>query len=337
MNYFTGKNGVYIIAEIGGNHEGNFEYAKELTRLAASSGADAVKFQIYTGDTLVNPVLAPDRNKHFKKFQLTPDQYIELAKLCRELGTTFMASVWDPAALDYIDPFIEIYKIGSGDLTAYSVIRATMRFGKPIILSTGLADMAEVLHTVEFIRSIDPAYIEDKKLALLQCTAMYPIPDQDANLHVMETLHRQTGLPVGYSDHTVGMIAVETAVAMGAQIIEMHFTDTREGKEFRDHKVSATREEIAALILRIQKIRTLQGSHGKSPTPSELENKHPHSFRRGVYPARDIAAGTVICADDLVALRPCLGIGAEKFYQLVGMKARQDLKKYQELSFSLFE
>ena len=123
MNGLSGKNGPYLIAEIGGNHEGDFNYAIKLTELACKSGVDAVKFQIYTGDILVSSVESPDRNEHFKKFELTSNQYISLAEICYLSGVTFMASVWDPDAINWIDPYIKIYKIGSGDLTAYPIIK----------------------------------------------------------------------------------------------------------------------------------------------------------------------------------------------------------------------
>jgi len=337
MKYFEGKNGVFVIAEIGGNHEGNFEYAQRLTRLAADSGVDAIKFQIYSGDHLVNPLIDPDRNRHFKKFQLTRDQFIDLAKLCRQLDVIFMASVWDIDALSYIDEFMPIYKIGSGDLTAYSTIKRIAEIGKPIILSTGLADLEEVLHTMEFIYSIDPSYRVERKLALLQCTSMYPIPDEDANLNVMLTLREKTGLPVGYSDHTIGVTAVETAVAMGAEIIEIHFTDRREGKTFRDHFVSLTKTEIQMLIEKIQKIKKLQGGFDKTPTRAEIESNHVISFRRGLYPARNLKAGEVIREEDIVTLRPCIGLGAELFYEIIGRKLKVDVEKYQILSKECFE
>ncbi|MBM4305794.1 MAG: N-acetylneuraminate synthase [Deltaproteobacteria bacterium] len=327
---------VFVIAEIGGNHEGDFKYAQRLTRLAAESGADAVKFQIYSGDHLVNPLIDPDRNRHFKKFQLTKDQYIELAKLCGQLGVKFMASVWDMDAFTYIDKFVLIYKIGSGDLTAYNIIKKIAQKGKPIILSTGLANMEEVLHAVKFIYSINSSYRSEKKLALLQCSSMYPIPDEDANLNVMLTLKEKTGLPVGYSDHTVGTIAVETAVAMGAEIIEIHFTDTREGKTFRDHLISLTKEEIKSLIEKIRKIKKLQGGFEKKPTQSERESNHIISFRRGVYPNRDLNAGEIIKEEDLVTLRPCTGIEAESFFEVVGKKLLVDVRKGQILSLEYF-
>ena len=327
MDYFKSKNDVYIIAEIGGNHEGDFEYAKELTHLAAESGADAIKFQIYTGDSLVNSKYDPNRNKHFKKFELSKSQYIELAELCEKIGITFMASVWDIDAFSYIDKYMPIYKVGSGDMTAYNLIKKMVLTGKPLILSTGLATQKEVDNVVSFIESVDSEYISKRKLSVLQCTSMYPIPDEDANLNVMKTYMEKYNLPIGYSDHTIGMDAIETAVAMGAEIIEVHFTDTREGKEFRDHKVSATKDEIQALIKKIKKIKTLQGSFIKKPTKSEINSKHVDSFRRGVFAKKDLKEGTVLQEDDLISLRPLTGTCASNYYNLIGTKLQNDIDK----------
>jgi len=190
---------------------------------------------------------------------------------------------------------------------------------------------------MEFIYSIDPSYRVERKLALLQCTSMYPIPDEDANLNVMLTLREKTGLPVGYSDHTIGVTAVETAVAMGAEIIEIHFTDRREGKTFRDHFVSLTKTEIQMLIEKIQKIKKLQGGFDKTPTRAEIESNHVISFRRGLYPARNLKAGEVIREEDIVTLRPCIGLGAELFYEIIGRKLKVDVEKYQILSKECFE
>ena len=335
MSVFKGKNGTYVIAEVGGNHEGDFEYAKELARLAAASGADAVKFQIYTGDTLVNPLVDPDRNKHFKRFELNREQFSELAAICGEYGVDFLASVWNPEAFEWAGPLMPLFKVGSGDLTAYDILARTARTGKPIILSTGLATLAEVLAAVDFILRVDPSYETERKLALLQCSAMYPIPDSDANLNVMETLRKATGLPVGYSDHTTGSDAILAAVAMGAEIIEKHFTDTREGKEFRDHKVSLTRAEMQEFTEKVRRIHTLKGTGEKCPVPSELEAGHVRSFRRATYPARDLQAGHVLSADDLVTLRPCVGLGADAFYDIVGKTLKENVTRHQPLSWDL--
>ncbi len=337
MNCFKGKYGPYIIAEIGGNHEGDFEYAKRLTELAVRSGADAVKYQLYTGDSLVNRLEDLDRNKHFKKFQLRDEQYIELAEICSSFGVTFMASVWNIDAFDFIDPYMKVYKIGSGDLTAYNVIKRTVETGKPIIMSTGLSTMTEVLETVKFITGLDKSYITDRKLALMQCSAMYPIPDEDANLNVMLSLREKTSLPVGYSDHTLGTDALETAAAMGAEILEMHFTDTRQHKTFRDHKIALTAPEIENLIEKIKKIYLLQGNYDKKPVTSEIQAGHVISFRRGVYPLTDLPAGHKIDKTDLVTLRPCHGIGANHFYEIVGKTLKIDVKKLQLLGWNMFD
>lgn len=334
---FSGKHGPLLIAEIGGNHEGNFDYAKKLTQLAIDSGADFVKFQIYTGDTLVSSIESPDRNAHFKKFELTPKQHVELAKMVTDAGVQYMASVWDLSALDWIDEFLPIYKIGSGDLTAYPILREFAKREKPIILSTGLATTQEIMEAVSVIQSENPVYKDKRKLALLQCTSMYPINPEDANLNVMYELRQKTGLTIGYSDHTEGCKALYYAVAMGAEILEFHFTDTREGKQFRDHKVSLTSEEVKQLIAEIELIRKYQGVYEKQPTAVEWANKHEVSFRRAVYPARDIAAGELLTTNNLTVLRPNHGIDAREFDNVLGKKSKVSLKKHQKLDWDMFE
>lgn len=337
MSCWQGKYGPYLIAEIGGNHEGKFEYAQRLTDLACKSGVDAVKFQIYTGDTLVSRVEEPERNAHFKRFELKPDEYIILARQCRKNGVEFTASVWDMNALEWIDPYMNFYKIGSGDLTAYPILKRIASIGKPIILSTGLSILDEVRATVDYIQSIDNRYTNKNFLALLQCTSMYPIPDEDANLKVMDMFRKEFQLTVGYSNHTVGVDAVEIAVAMGAEIIEMHFTDTREGQSFRDHQVSFTCEEIKLLIDKIRKIKTLQGSMVKEPTKSEIEAEHVNSFRRAVYPVKDLPAGKILTEDVITVLRPNQGIDARDYAKLIGERLKKDIVELHPFSWDDME
>jgi len=335
MKQWKGKHGPLLIAEIGGNHEGNFEYARELTHLAIDSGVDYIKFQIYTGDGLVNPKESPDRNAHFKKFELTPDQHIELATICKDNGIGYLASVWEDSALDWIDPYLDFYKIGSGDLTAYPLIKSICRRKKPILISTGLATESEVMDAVNFIRSCNSIYNDPGLLAILQCTSMYPIPYYDANLLVMNKLKEKMNCAIGYSDHTEGNKALEIATAMGAQILEFHFTDTRKGKSFRDHKVSLTNSEVKMLIASIKEIISLHGDSLKKPLP--VEGDHLISFRRGVYPGRDIEAGAIISEGDLVILRPNHGIPANEFDKLIGARTNRPLKKYEKLNWQYFE
>jgi len=336
-NNWKGKHGPLLIAEIGGNHEGNFEYAKKLTQLAIDSGADYVKFQIYTGDGLVSKLESPDRNQHFKKFELSSEQHIELAKMCRSQKVGYTASVWNFDALDWINPYMDFFKVGSGDLTAYPMLRELAKYKKPILISTGLANEKEVVEAVTFLRKQNDFYKKEHSIAVLQCTSMYPIKSSDANLNVMHRFKEILNCAVGYSDHTEGNYAMEIAVAMGAEVLEFHFTDDRTGKTFRDHKVSLTKDEVQKLIEKIRLIETLKGSSEKRVLPIEEENGHELSFRRAVYPSKDIKKGDVLTEDNLTILRPLHGIDAREYDQLIGKKALQDLEKYQKLSWEYFE
>ncbi|MGI9192839.1 MAG: N-acetylneuraminate synthase family protein [Chitinophagaceae bacterium] len=333
---FAGKHGPLLIAEIGGNHEGNFDLALKQTHLAIQSGADVIKFQLYTGETLVSSVEGPDRHAHFKRFELSREQHIHLAQLVQKAGLIYNASVWDIDMLSWIDPYLTFYKVGSGDLTAYPVLEAIAQRGKPIVLSTGLSDEEEVLTAVAFIQSINPRYKLPENLALLQCTSMYPIPPEDAHLNVMLRLKELTGLTVGYSNHVEGMKALEIAAAMGASILEFHFTDTREGRQFRDHKLSLTAEEVQELIGRLNMIHALKGGYNKLVLPIEINHGHPISFRRAVYPKVDIPAGTTIQPEHLTVLRPNHGIDARDFYKVCGKKTKNALIKHQSLQWDMF-
>lgn len=338
MDYFSSKkNSLFFIAEIGGNHEGDFNYAKKLTKLSIESGADAVKFQIYSGNYLVSRIEDPLRNEHFKRFELNKDQYIYLADMCKEAGTIFMASVWDYERLKWVEKRLSLLKIGSGDLTAFPLIKKFVETGKPIILSTGLATIEEIRRTVDFIDEIDPEYIEQKKLALLQCTSSYPCPDQDLYLNAMLLLSDEFELPVGYSDHSIGNEAALAAATMGAKILEMHFTDSREGKEFRDHKVSITRDELVDLLEMIRRVKMIQGPRLKERALSEKESGHILSFRRSVYAKRDINKGERFRESNLTILRPEHGIPAHEFYSVIGCRSNTNIKKNQVLKYEYLD
>lgn len=325
---WRGSAGPLLIAEIGGNHEGNFAVAKAMAEAAIGSGADCVKFQIYRGDSLVSPVESPDRHRHFQHFELLPEQHIELARMCRGAGVGYLSSVWDLEMLEWIDPYLDFYKIGSGDLTAWPLLRDFARRGKPILLSTGLATLDEVLQTVAQLQAVDDRYRRPEWLCLLQCTSMYPIPDRDAQLRVMDTLRAATGLAVGYSDHTIGFNALRVAAAMGAEVLEFHFTDCREGKIFRDHQVSLTADEVRALKQDLTQITALRGDGVKAPQTSEIEEGHVVSFRRAVYLRRPVHAGETISAEDLVLLRPNHGTDARDSDLMAGMIALRNLEAF---------
>lgn len=328
---------VFIIAEIGGNHEGDIDKARNLMRLAIDAGADSVKFQVYTGDTLVNRREDLERVKHFNRFSLTDEEYIALATECIALGADFNASIWNERQIDLLDPFMTFYKIGSGDLTSYPLLKAVTLKKKPIILSTGLSNLLEIHQAINYICNLDKIYLEHNMLSILQCTSMYPIPDEDANLNVIRTLQNEFTYPIGYSDHTEGVMAVCHAVVLGAKVIEVHFTDDRKGKVFRDHKVSFTPDELKAFKKKTKEIVNLLGDGEKRPMKSEIESGHRISFRRALYPARDIVSGEIIKECDLVALRPMHGICASMLIDVVGKRARDNIPQLSPLDFDLFE
>jgi len=318
----------FLISEIGGNHEGSFESAKKMAQLAIDAGSDCVKFQLYTGNGLVSSVESPERNQHFKKFELLRDQHIYLAQMCREAGVSYNASVWDIDMLDWIDEYLDFYKIGSGDLTAWPILEKFAARNKPILLSTGMSSLKEVIDTVHFIQKINSNYEDPKMLCLMQCTSMYPIPFSEANLNVMTTYRNVTGLSVGYSDHTEGVDALKVAAIMGASVLEYHFTDTRDGKVFRDHKVSLTPSELVELKIDLANFSSLRGNGVKMPTKSELKENHRVSFRRAVYLNRNFKKGEIISASDLVYLRPANGTDARDVDQVLGARSLRDIKAY---------
>lgn len=333
---FKGKYGPLLIAEIGGNHEGDYSYANDLLDLAIKSKADVIKYQIYYPETLVNKNENPDRFEHFKRFTLKPEQHIELAKKCNNAGKVYLASVWDIDALNWINKYSSMYKIGSGDLTAYPVIEKIVELGKPIILSTGLSTFDEISQTVNFIQKINSDYNSKEMLAVLQCTSMYPILESEVNLGVMQELKERLNVSIGYSDHTENIESLYLAAVLGANVLEFHFTDTREGKKFRDHKVSLTSHDIDSLVLKLNRYKSIMGSPIKSPTKSEISNNHHISFRRAIYPIKKIKKGQLIKESDLIALRPNHGLDATLLNKIVGKKSDRELNALQPLKMEYF-
>ena len=315
----------FLIAEIGGNHEGKFEKAKEMLNLAIDSGADCIKFQIYSADSIVSKVESPDRHKHFKKFELSKEQHIELAKICKSKGVYYTSSIWSDDYLDWIDPYLDFYKIGSGDMTAFPLIKAIVKKEKPIILSTGLSSIDEVLDSVAFIQNCNSKYKDPSMLCLLQCTAMYPIKKRDVNLNVMLKYKELTGLASGYSDHTEGIEALKIASNMGADVLEFHFTDSREDKVFRDHKVSLIKNEVIELKKYIKDSKEIKGDPEKKLQMIELENNHNISFRRGVYLNKSVKKGEIIKLSDLIFLRPAKGTDARMYDEVIGSTVLKDI------------
>ena len=330
-NNWKGKNGPLLIAEIGGNHEGNFIYAKKLVRLAIKTGVDVVKLQIYEGNKLVSSKESKKRNAHFKKFELSKKQHIYLAKLCKRSGVKYLSSVWDIKNLKWIDKYLKFYKIGSGDLTAFPIIKELAKKGKPIIVSTGLSTINEVCQTVKFIQKQNPIYKNKNYLSLLQCTSTYPTLDKEINLETIKNLKDATKLTVGYSDHSLGDLALKIAYANGAEILEFHFTDSRKGKIFRDHKISLNYKETKKLIEDIKRISMFKGHYFKKPTFGEIKSGNIKSFRRGIYYKKDLKKGEKIKKNFLTFLRPNHGIDVRNYQKIIGKKVSANIEAFKKL------
>jgi N,N'-diacetyllegionaminate synthase len=329
---FVGKSGVFTIAEVGGNHEGDFVYAKELVSQACATNVDAVKLQVYSPDLLVNPAVDKNRHEHFKRFALARHQYDELFDIIRRSGKQVSASVWSIAELTAFIDRLDFVKIGSGDLTDALILDAIRDSGKPVILSTGLSTMVEIEWAMERL----DYRIKQSRIGVLQCTSMYPIPDIDSNLLVVQALQQRFGCVVGYSDHTVGYKALELSAAAGARIQEFHFTDSREGKTFRDHLVSLTPAETDQLIECNIKTMTLLGTAHKEPALSEVVAGHTRSFRKGLFLNRDMAKGQAVTRDDLIALRPEAGFPASRANEVIGCVLARDVQRLEPLDPACF-
>ena len=328
---------LFIIAEIGGNHEGDFDYAKKLLLDAAESGANAVKFQTYRASKIVSKVENEDRWKHFQKFELTDEQFIELAKLAKENNIMFMSSVWDLESLELLDPYIEVHKIGSGDVTNYPMLEAIAKKDKPMVISTAMSTMEDIKETVAFIESVNPRLVKEKQVILLHCVAMYGDPkDEYTNLLAIKTMQENFDLPIGYSDHTNGIYAAELAFGMGIKTLEIHFTDDKT-REFRDHYISITKEEMKELVEKAKRAPTILGTGEKKPVEAIETKQRIWEFRRALYFKEDAAAGTVVTKENITSLRPEQGLPATKFLELLGKKLKVDKKAFAALSWDDFE
>lgn len=322
---------IFFIAEIGGNHEGDFNYAKKLVRDAISTGAHAVKLQTYYANKLTNKFETLDRFKHFKKFELSIKQHKYLAQMCLDNGVYYSSSIWDEDALKHLDKYLNFYKIGSGDLTALPLIQKFIDRKKPIILSTGLSNFREINDTFKFITK-NSFYKKKGNLALMQCTSCYPTIDEEVNLLAMNKLKKYCSI-VGYSHHNKGDLAIKSAITLGAKIIEFHFTDDRRGKIFRDHKISLTKKETISLIKESTRILKFVRKDYTKPTINEVSSEHIVSFRRGLFYKKNLKKGHIVKLNDLVALRPNVGFDSRDFKKIIGKKLKISVSKLSRINY----
>lgn len=339
MNSFRSLSRPFVIAEIGGNHEGNFDYACKLLNDAVAGGADAVKFQTYTPDRIVSRVESPERHKHFGRFALKLEQYVALAELCQAQGVQFMSSIWDRESVETLDPYIEIHKVGSGDLTNYPLLKVLASTNKPLCLATAMSTLDDIKRTIDFLDSVNSNLLSEHKLCILHCVAMYGDPlDEFANLNALEVLRSELdeAITIGYSDHTMGNVAVKIAVCMGAKVIETHFTDDT-SREFRDHHFAHTRETLADFVEFCVRRERMLGTREKSPILNVETPRRIWEFRRAVYFNRDMKAGEVASEENLTTLRPNEGIDARHYYTVLGKRLIRDKLACERLRWDDFE
>ena len=297
---------INFIAEIGGNHKGNFELAEKLVLDACRSKSNIIKLQLYTAEGLVSKKYDKVRHKHFKKFELTEKEYTYLFEVIKKHGKKSCASIWDTKMFSWAIPHIDIIKVGSGDFTCLPLIYDLLKFKKEIILSTGLSTENDVRKVLEFVKDNCDDDFFRKKVTLMQCTSMYPIPLNEANLAVLDNYSENYDCHIGYSDHTIGTHALKIAICKGVKSIEYHYSLDNADTSFRDNLVSLTKDEVEELWLYHEKVKKIEGNREKKPTTAEIESNHIFSFKRGCYAGRKIKKDERVYIKDLEFKRPLL-------------------------------
>lgn len=319
---------VFVIAEAGVNHNGDIEIAKQLIDAASEAGADAVKFQTFQADSLVcrtakkaeYQLETTDRTETqydmLKKLELTPQMHRELIEHCLKKNIMFLSTPFDLESIKLLSELgMQIYKIPSGEITNLPYLREIAKQQKKIILSTGMSSMDEVKAAVNVLKNNGT-----EELILLHCNTQYPTPISDVNLLAMVKMREETGLPVGYSDHTQGIEVPIAAAALGAEVIEKHFTLDRK-MEGPDHKASLEPQELMQMVVGIRKIESALGSKIKQVSESEKENLV--IARRSIVAAMKIKKGEEFTEVNLTTKRPGDGINPMRWDEIIGIKANK--------------
>lgn len=339
------RNKVVIIAEAGVNHNGSLDMAKRLIDAAAEAGADLVKFQTFKADRLVsrsakkaayqqNNIQSDDDSQYnmLKSLELSDEDHHELIAYASKKNIAFFSTAFDAEGLDYLKNLgFDQFKIPSGEITNYPYLKKLAEFGKPVILSTGMADMQEIEDALAVLQT----GISKENLTVLHCNTEYPTPFKDVNLKAMISIGNHFGVNIGYSDHTAGIAVPVAAVALGATVIEKHFTLDR-NLPGPDHLASLEPDELKEMVKSIREIEwAISGDGIKKPSASEVKNKSV--VRKSIHLARDVKAGNIIVEEDLIPLRPGNGISSMKWTEVVGKTVLRDMKALEMLNYSDFK
>lgn len=320
----------FVIAEAGVNHNGDLEVAIRLVDVAVEAGADAVKFQTFRADKVVTssaPKAAyqaettgagESQLDMIKRLELSPEAFRKLHDHCRDVGIIFLSTPFDDESADFLDELgVVAFKIPSGEITNGPFLSRIAVKGKPLIVSTGMACLAEVEAAVRVIEDAG-----NRNFALLHCVSCYPAPAAEANLRAMQTLTQAFGVPVGFSDHTLGIEVSLAAVALGARIIEKHFTLDRD-LPGPDHRASLVPAELRAMVRGIRAVESALGDGRKRPSAAELAVADV--ARRSLVAARDIRRGEVVRDADVAILRPGTGLPPSRKPDVLGRAAKVDI------------
>ena len=326
------NNSTFIIAEAGVNHNGSFELAKKLVDKAVWAGADCIKFQTFNSKNLVskNAQKAEYQKKTtdssesqldmLKKLELSKEEFVELRDYCNQKGIMFLSTPFDLESIDFLASIgVRTWKIPSGEITNYPFLRAIGKRKESVIMSTGMCTLDEVRDTIKVLKDFGTTDI-----TLLHCTTEYPAPYDSVNLNAMLTLQNEFAFKVGYSDHTNGIEIPVAAVAMGATVIEKHFTLDK-NMEGPDHKASLEPDELKQMVQSIRNVEAALGDGTKQP--SDVEKKNIAIARKSIVAACDIKKGEMFTEENLTAKRPGNGISPMNWAEVLGKIAKRDFSE----------
>lgn len=322
---------IFIIAEAGVNHNGSIELAKKLIDAAVNAGADAVKFQTFRTENIIckdapkveyqkrNTTGQESQFEMVKKLELSVEDHHELIHYCNEKGISFLSTPFDLESIDLLNDLeMEIFKISSGEITNLPYLKHVGGLNKTIILSTGMSNLKEIEDALSILTQ---ANTKKEKIYVLQCNTEYPTPFEDINLNAMLTIRDTFKVKVGFSDHSLGIEVPIAAVAMGAKVIEKHFTLDKE-MEGPDHKASLEPKELAMMVQAIRNIEIAFGDGIKKPSKSEMNNIA--SARKSIVARSKINKGEFFSEDNICVKRPGTGISPMRWEEILGKKAKKD-------------
>lgn len=329
---------VFIIAEAGVNHNGDLELAKQLISKAKECGADCIKFQTFRADKIVTPDAPKAKYQQvntgvvesqfdmLKKLEMPSSWYPVLIEECRRAGLVFLSTPYDLSDIEFLERFdVPAYKVASALAVEPFFLERLARTGKPILLSTGMCSLAEVVEAVQTLRNAG-----NDQIVVLQCTTNYPSFSEDCNLRAMQRMGQGLDVLVGYSDHTQGCIAATLSVGLGACVVERHFSLDKM-LPGPDHSSSSDPEELALLVNMIREAEKILGSEHKSPCKAELSNRE--AMRRSIVAACDIKSGTVLDEKHIAFKRPAKGLSPKHYQHVLGRKASSDILKDSFINF----